>query len=98
MFIHIGDNHVIQSRDIVSIIDRNVVSASQIMEDMISHYQKENLIFGPIEEAKSIVITVDSIYYSTLSVPTLKKRASMISTIQKLDDYSEELELESKDL
>jgi hypothetical protein len=37
------------------------------------------------------MITKDFVYYSTLSVTTLKKRASMISTIDKLDDFSEEI-------
>ncbi len=51
-------------------------------------------IVGPTVDAKSVVITNEQIYLSTLSVVTLKKRASMIATISKLDDYSNELELE----
>ncbi|ASK61759.1 DUF370 domain-containing protein [Virgibacillus phasianinus] len=92
MFIHIGNDNVIQSKDVVSIIDRNIISSSSIMEEMIERATKAKLIVTPKEEAKSVVITNDYIYFSSLSVATLKKRASMISTISKLDDYTDELE------
>ncbi|WP_096272250.1 extracellular matrix regulator RemB [Paucisalibacillus globulus] len=92
MFIHIGNENVIRSKDIVSIIDYNIISSSTIMDEMMTANQ--DIIIGPVEDAKSVVITNDHLYLSTLSVATLKKRASMMSTISKLDDYSDELELE----
>ena len=54
----------------------------------------QDIIIGPNENVKSVVITNEHLYLSTLSVATLKKRASIMSTISKLDDYSEDLELE----
>ncbi|MBP1949470.1 extracellular matrix regulator RemB [Virgibacillus litoralis] len=92
MFIHIGNDNVIQSKDVISIIDRNVVTSSIIMEEMMNHVKSQEKVLGPTDEAKSVVITNKEIYFSTLSVSTLKKRASMISTISKLDDFSDELE------
>lgn len=92
MFIHIGNDNVIQSKDVVSIIDRNIISSSSIMEEMIQRASKAKKIIAPTEETKSVVITKELIYFSSLSVGTLKKRASMISTISKLDDYSDEKE------
>ncbi|WP_188456205.1 extracellular matrix regulator RemB [Virgibacillus oceani] len=92
MFIHIGNDTVIQSKDVISIIDRNVITSSSIMEEMMANAAKNNQIRGPVDESKSVVITSDLIYYSSLSVPTLKKRTSMISMISKLDDYSDEIE------
>ncbi|WP_430789524.1 extracellular matrix regulator RemB [Virgibacillus flavescens] len=90
MFIHIGNDNVIQSKDVVSIIDRNIISSSSIMEEMIQRATKSKKIIKPAEDTKSVVITKDLIYFSSLSVGTLKKRASMISTISKLDNYSDE--------
>jgi extracellular matrix regulatory protein B len=92
LFIHIGNGNVIRSKDIVSIIDYNIISSSVIVDEMM----RENLdqTIGSEEGAKSVVITNDHLYWSTLSVATLRKRASMMSTISKLDDYSEDLELE----
>lgn len=92
MFIHIGNANVIQSENIISIIDRNIITSSTIMEEMMTIAKKQSKVLGPAVDAKSVVITTDVIYYSSLSVPTLKKRASMISTINKLEDYSDELE------
>ncbi len=62
------------------------------MDEMMRN--NKEIIIGPLNDAKSVVITNDYLYLSTLSVATLKKRASMISTISKLEDYSNELELE----
>ncbi|WP_077329841.1 extracellular matrix regulator RemB [Virgibacillus siamensis] len=94
MFIHIGNDNVVQSKDVITIIDRNVVSSSTIMEEMMDNMGRQEKVYGPTEKAKSVVITNDQIYFSSLSVPTLKKRASMISTISKLEDFSDELEEE----
>ncbi|MEN1966524.1 extracellular matrix/biofilm biosynthesis regulator RemA family protein [Lentibacillus sp. N15] len=92
MFIHIGNDTVIQSNDVITIVDRNVVTSSSIMEEMINDAQRRKKLAGDIPDSKSVVVTNDHIYYSSLSVSTLKKRASMISTISKLDDYSDEIE------
>ncbi|MFD1362635.1 extracellular matrix regulator RemB [Lentibacillus salinarum] len=92
MFIHIGNDNVIQSKDVISIIDYSVVTSSGIMEKMVEQAAEQQKVYGPTDEAKSVVVTSDTIYYSSLSVSTLKKRASMISTISKLDDFSDEIE------
>ena len=90
MFIHIGDDNVIRSEEVISIIDYSLISSSSINEEMLFNQRKNKMVKDPSEEApKSVVITKDYIYFSPLSVLTLKKRASMISTISKLEDYSE---------
>jgi extracellular matrix regulatory protein B len=91
MFIHIGNENVIHSEQIIAIIDCNLVSSSVINDEMMSASKQEKKVIGPKRNAKAVVLTNDFIYYSTLSVSTLKKRSSMMSTIDKLDDYSEEI-------
>ncbi|CQR45794.1 hypothetical protein BN1058_00032 [Paraliobacillus sp. PM-2] len=89
MFIHIGGDDIIESKDVIAIIDYQYVASSSINEEMVNNQKKANNVLSfHGEETKSIIITKDHIYYSPLSVLTLKKRASMISTISKLDDYS----------
>ncbi|MCT2535516.1 DUF370 domain-containing protein [Aquibacillus koreensis] len=93
MFIHIGNDNVIRSDDVIAIIDNNLVSSSTINEQMLFNQKKDKKVVDPEQDiAKSVVITKEFIYYSPLSVLTLKKRASMISTISKLEDYSEAFE------
>ncbi|MFD2923862.1 extracellular matrix regulator RemB [Halobacillus naozhouensis] len=91
MFIHIGDDHVIQSKDVVTIIDYSLMASSSIIEEMIFNQRKNKQVVETEENhAKSIVVTKDYIYFSPLSVYTLKKRANMMTTLNKLEDYSEE--------
>lgn len=92
MFIHIGNDNVIRSQDVIAIIDYNLITSSTIMEEMVRESKKQKNIIGPTVDTKSVMITNEIIYYSTLSVTTLKKRASMISTISRLDDYSDEVD------
>ncbi|RDW15256.1 DUF370 domain-containing protein [Oceanobacillus arenosus] len=76
MFIHIGNGNVIRSQDIIAIIDYHSIDASSA----------KNNVIGPTENAKSVVITVDMVYYTTISVATLQKRANIVSSISKLED------------
>lgn len=90
MFLHIGEDHVIESEDVISIIDRNLLSSSSIVEEMIMNQRKNQKVFETTyENAKSIVITKDFIYFSPLSVFTLKKRANMSTMLNKLENFSE---------
>ncbi|WP_181350770.1 extracellular matrix regulator RemB [Thalassobacillus sp. CUG 92003] len=90
MFIHIGDDHVIQSEDVVAIIDHQLISSSSIIEEMIFNQRKNRKVIESEEEAaKAIVLTHDYIYFSPLSVYTLKKRANMRTTLNKLEDFTE---------
>lgn len=94
MFIHLGNDHVIQSKSIITIIEQSVISSSSIMEEMIDNLRKKSKVYGPIRNAKSVVITSESVYFSSLSVPTLKKRAKITDTISKLEDYSDEIDVD----
>lgn len=91
VFIHIEDDNVIQTDDIIAVIDYAIISSSVIMEEMLDSKQK----IGDETLAKSVVITDDIIYLSSLSVATLKKRTSMISMVNKLDDYTDNIVLDN---
>lgn len=91
MFIHIGNDHVIRSRDIIAVVDYDVITSSTIMAEMVKRKQDENKVRGSSKEAKSVIITDEKIYFSTLSVITLQKRSSIQAMIQKFRDYSEEI-------
>ncbi|GAA0502185.1 hypothetical protein GCM10008986_32220 [Salinibacillus aidingensis] len=93
VFIHIGEEHVIQSEDVVAIIDRDLVKSSTIIDEMIQNQKRRNIVIDTShDQAKSIVITTEFIYFSTLSVATLRKRSSLNFTLDKLEDYSEDYE------
>jgi len=83
---------VVREKNVIALVDYQLISSSSIMEEMISESEKRKKVIGPADDIKSVMITNEEIYYSTLSVSTLKKRASMISTISKLDDFSDEID------
>ncbi|GEL76318.1 extracellular matrix regulator RemB [Tenuibacillus multivorans] len=95
MFIHIGDENVIRSRDVVSIIDYNLFNSSSIIEEMIFKQRESgNVSDSSYEEAKSIVITVNHIYFSSLSVSTLNRRAQLSYKLDKVDDITDTYDIE----
>ncbi|WP_102336508.1 extracellular matrix regulator RemB [Salimicrobium jeotgali] len=93
MFIHIGEGNIVKSEEVVAIIDCELLSSSTITEEMVFNRRKEKQVVETDEyEPKSMVITEEVLYFSPLSVATLKKRGKMQNTLDKLDDYSEEME------
>jgi len=85
MFINIGDNHTVRSREIILIIDQTATESSSIVEELIKNKREQSKVIGLEKMAKSIVITNDLIYLSSLSVLTLKKRSSVFSGINKIE-------------
>jgi len=93
MFIHVGEEHVISSDEIIAIIDYSLVSSSTINDELLlALNEKESVIVTDETLTKSVVFTADSVYYSPLSVLTLRKRSSVLSTISRLDDYTEPID------
>lgn len=89
MFIHIGNDHILRSRNIISIIDCQTIDSSKTMEEMIHSMDEKGKIKGSSTDAKSVIITKDSIYYSSLSVSTLTKRSSIRQMVKKVKNHSE---------
>ncbi|MET3683820.1 regulator of extracellular matrix RemA (YlzA/DUF370 family) [Alkalibacillus flavidus] len=91
MFIHIGDEHVVRSEDVVSMIDYNLYHSSSIIEEMIDKQRENgNLTEVVYEEPKAIVVTTDHIYFSSLSVATLNKRSQLSHMLDGIDDVADE--------
>ncbi|SDJ55720.1 extracellular matrix regulator RemB [Salimicrobium halophilum] len=93
MFIHIGEGNVVKSDEVIAIIDCDLISSSSITEEMVFNRRKEKQVVETEEyEPKAMIITEEAIYFSPLSVATLKKRGNMQTTLNKLDDFSDEME------
>lgn len=89
MFINIGDQQLISSDEIIVMIDQQFIESSTINDEMIQY--QENLADTPNinSDTKTIIVTKDSLYYSPLSILTLKKRSSLQMMINHLDDYTD---------
>jgi len=76
MFIHLGGEKIIRASELIGIFDVSIESSSKISKGFLAHATKEKRTeeIGD-EEPKSLVVTVDKVYYSPISSATLKKRA-----------------------
>ncbi|NPC94897.1 DUF370 domain-containing protein [Bacillus sp. WMMC1349] len=74
MYIHLGDDFVVSTHEIVAIFDYKT-KASPIVEEFLT--KQKGLILSTNNTPKSIVVTVQSIYFSPLASGTLKKRTQV---------------------
>ncbi|WP_040951119.1 extracellular matrix regulator RemB [Gorillibacterium massiliense] len=76
MFIHLGGDKIIRSSELIAIFDLSIEENSKISKQFVYEAARENKveIIGE-EESKSMVVTVDKVYYSPISTSTLKKRS-----------------------
>lgn len=77
MYLHIGDNHSIPYKDIVIILNLDVVDSDSPTQEMLNwadwakKLKKEDIP----KKAKSCIITKNKYYFSTISALTLYKRS-----------------------
>jgi hypothetical protein len=74
MYLHIGEDILVKTDDVIAILDKQLLQSSPIMQEFLKKKEKVtlNLAKGSI---KSIVITDKHVYYSPLASGTLKKRS-----------------------
>lgn len=78
MYIHLGGEKIILSSELVAIFDISIEKSSKISKQFVSHaIQEKNVVRIGEEEAKSIVVTKNTVYYSPISSSTLKKKTSL---------------------
>ena len=78
MYLHVGEDTLVNTKEIIAIIDKEIMKTSTDMEEFVSHQMEHvlNLSKGPY---KSVVITFNKIYYSPFSSGTLKKRSQELT-------------------
>lgn len=87
MFIHLGEDVVIRSQDVIAIIDRQLLKSSTIMNEFVNGQRESKQIIDISgNDVKSVVVTRDQVYFSPLSSLTLKRRASMISELDRIEE------------
>lgn len=80
LYVHLGEDILIRSSEIIAILDKETVKTSKYIEELLE--KKEEVIVELTKGSyKSIVVTEDRIYYSPLASGTLKKRSAKL-TIQ----------------
>ncbi|WP_400244660.1 extracellular matrix regulator RemB [Niallia sp. JL1B1071] len=80
MYVHIGENILVRTSDIITILDKQTVESSPISKEFLE--RKKAMTNGKSSSYKSIVITKDTIYFSPIASNTLKKRTVQL-TVQE---------------
>ncbi|WP_456277186.1 extracellular matrix regulator RemB [Bacillus sp. AK128] len=78
MFIHLGENVVVPIREIVAILDGQLFNSSTIVQEFIEGQRKTKEIIEISSTMKTIIVTLNQIYFSPLASVTLKRRADQI--------------------
>src|SRR5690554_2884785 len=80
MYIHLGGDKVIRSRELIAIFDISNEKPSDIPRSLLTHDNQEKKVehIGD-EDPKSLVVTESRLYYSPISSFTLKKRSANIN-------------------
>lgn len=73
MYLYIGNDHVVKSTYIISILDVQLKLTSSKLQRIIGDFKQQDQVYGEQTDAKSIIITDNALYYSPLSTLTLKK-------------------------
>lgn len=81
VYVHIGENILIRTVDIITILDKQTIESSEITQDFLEK-QKQIVVNGEVSSYKSIVITKEMIYFSPIASNTLKKRSYKL-TVQE---------------
>jgi extracellular matrix regulatory protein B len=78
MYLHVGEDVLVRTKDIIAILDIDSASSSPFMEEFIAR-QDQQIVQLTKGTVKSIVVTGNHIYYSPLASGTLKKRSQKLS-------------------
>lgn len=78
MYVHIGEETLVRSGDIIAIISKECVVSSSEMEGFLNQKQTEIVDLSK-GSYKSIVVTKDKVFYSPLASGTLKKRSNRLT-------------------
>ncbi|PYZ96265.1 DUF370 domain-containing protein [Alteribacter lacisalsi] len=84
MFIHLGGDTVIRSKDVVAILDHQSRGMSQDNEEFLTeHGRRKKVTEISADTIKSVVITEGQVYLSPISSLTLKRRANAAVDIEE---------------
>ena len=82
MYLHLGQNTVVTTKEIVGFFDMDNTTVSKTTRDFLSAAERSGKVrYVSYDLPKSFVVTADkSVYVSPLSVPTLTGRTEKIQS------------------
>ena len=76
MFLHVGADVSVRTKDVIAIIDMKAAKTAVATREFLDVMKDESAVEDISEgDAKSFVVTVNRVFLSPISAPTLGKRA-----------------------
>ncbi|MCL1829838.1 MAG: DUF370 domain-containing protein [Oscillospiraceae bacterium] len=76
MYLHIGNNYILNSEEIIGIFDIDISTIEKRMRDYLTVMQREGHIVDAAEDLpQSFILTEEKVYISGLSTGILKQRS-----------------------
>lgn len=84
MFIHLGGDVMVPSKEVIAIFDIKMKYSSESTKEFLDVADEEGfvVVIDP-NESKSFVLTTRKVYFSPISSLTLKKRASFLEEMNE---------------
>jgi hypothetical protein len=77
MFLHLGEDTVVNDKNIIGIFDIDTSTVNKATRDFLSKAEKnKKVIYVNYDLPKSFVITDDKVYISPINTNTLHRRAN----------------------
>lgn len=85
MYLHLGQDSIVRTRDVLGIFDLDSASLSRYTRDYLAKAEKEGRVVNVTDELpKSFIVTVGEktlVYISQISASTLKKRSGYVDDL-----------------
>jgi regulator of extracellular matrix RemA (YlzA/DUF370 family) len=83
LYIHLGEEVVIQTKNVIAIFDYQVYKSSPVNGEFLNALKSTTTLVNIANDyTKSIVLTSDKVYLSPLAPNTLKRRAHFIQEFE----------------
>ncbi len=89
MYLHLGQESIVRTKDILGIFDLDTTTISKHTRDYLTAAEKKGHVVNVTTELpKSFIVTVGrnpAVYISQISVGTLKKRSGYLEDISNIE-------------
>lgn len=89
MYLHLGQESIVRTKDILGIFDLDTASLSKHTRDFLTAAEKAGRVINVTAELpKSFIVTLGDqpkVYISQISATTLKKRSGYIDDIRNIE-------------
>ncbi|EJX09668.1 hypothetical protein EVA_02221 [gut metagenome] len=87
MYLHLGQDYIVNTRDILGIFDLDACSVSSRTREFLNRAEKEGAVVSLSDDVpKSFVLTdfpMDTVFLSPISAKTLQRRAARVRHLNR---------------